>query len=91
MLVPSAYFRDETIWRGRVIALTHGLKTTLYEIGFWIGAMYLAFPLTKWWTAPLVVGGVFCLRMAFGYFDGLQSAKHVEKDVDRYFDETYSD
>ena len=33
MMVPGAYFRDETIWRGRMIEFACDLKATLYELG----------------------------------------------------------
>jgi hypothetical protein len=34
MMVPGAYFRDETIWRGRMIEFACDLKATLYELGW---------------------------------------------------------
>ncbi len=90
MLVPGAYFRDEAIWRGRVIAFTSDLKAALYELGFWIGAMYLAFPLSKWFEgAPLVVGVAVCLRTLAGCLDEVRTHRSVWKDIDRYFDEAY--
>ena len=32
-MVPGAYFRDETIWRGRMIEFACDLKATHYELG----------------------------------------------------------
>jgi hypothetical protein len=42
MMVPGAYFRDETIWRGRMIEFACDLKVTLYELGFRAGVIYVA-------------------------------------------------
>jgi hypothetical protein len=50
-MVPGAYFLDEAIWRGRMIAFASNLRGLLFELGFWVGAMYLAYPASKWWGA----------------------------------------
>lgn len=90
MLLPGAYFRDEAIWRGRMIAFACDLKALLFELGFWVGAMYLAYPVSKWWEpAPLVVGGLVCLRMLLGYFDERRGPVRVSKDIDSYVDQAY--
>ena len=49
---------------------------------------YLA-AFTPWATAPLGVGLALFVRMLFGYVETLQWQKRIEKDIGRYFDETY--
>ncbi len=89
-MVPGAYFPDEVIWRGRMIAFASNLRGLLFELGFWVSAMYLAYPASKWWEpAPLVVGGLVCVRMLLGYFDEQQGPKRVSKDIDRYVQQAY--
>jgi hypothetical protein len=56
MLVPGAYFRDEVIWRGRVIAFMSELRCALFELGFWLGAMYLAFAVSGPWGDSFKIG-----------------------------------
>ena len=91
ILVPGAYFRDEMIWRGRMIVFTRELRGPIYELGFWIGAMYLGFAASNLWpAAPLRVGAAVCRRMLFGRFEQWQEQKSVWRDIDRYFDDTYS-
>ena len=65
MVVPGAYFRDETIWRGRMIEFACDLKATLYELGFWAGAMYVAAFLQLEGLSVAVGVGV-CVKMLFG-------------------------
>src|SRR5262245_7831783 len=90
-LKPGLYFRDEVVWRGRVMASMHGLTATLYEMLFYIGAMYLAFASSKWlgeW--PMVGVGIFvCLRLLLGSIDGHSAKRKVSNDIENYFDERY--
>jgi hypothetical protein len=79
--------RDETIWRGRMIEFACDLKATLYELGFWAGAMYVAAFLHE--AASTSVGVGLCIRMLFGYFEEKRGTKRVEREIGRYFNETY--
>jgi hypothetical protein len=44
---PGAYFKDETIWRGKLIAAIHDLKMALYLLGLLIGLLYFAIALAS--------------------------------------------
>ena len=90
MIVPGAYFRDETIWRGRVAAFTCHLKAALYELGFWVGLLYVAaYVSLRWEFVPLAVGTAVCLRMVIGYVNEMEERKRITKDIERHFDEAY--
>jgi hypothetical protein len=90
MIVPGAYFRDETIWRGRVAAFTCDLKAALYELGFWVGLLYVAaYVSLRWEFVPLAVGTAVCLRMVMGYVSEMEERKRITKDIERHFDEAY--
>ena len=66
-MVPGAYFRDETIWRGRMIEFACDLKATLYELGFWAGVMYVAAFLQLEGLSVAVGVGV-CIKMLLAIF-----------------------
>jgi hypothetical protein len=88
MVVPGAYFRDETIWRGRIIGFACDLKATLYELGFWAGAMYVAAFLQLEGLSVAVGVGV-CVKMLFGYLEEMRGGKRAEREIGRYVNETY--
>jgi hypothetical protein len=88
MVVPGAYFRDETIWRGRMIVFACDLKATLYELGFWAGAMYVAAFLQLEGLSVAVGVGV-CVKMLFGYLEEMRGGKRAEREIGRYVNETY--
>ena len=90
MIVPGVYFRDETIWRGRVAAFTCDLKAALYELGFWVGLLYVAaYVSPKWEFVPLAVGTAVCVRMLIGFLGEVEERKRITKDIERHFDEAY--
>src|SRR6185436_569281 len=74
IMVPGAYFRDETIWRGRMIEFACDLKATLYELGFWAGVMYVAASL-QLEGLPVAVGVGVCIKMLFGYRQEMRGGK----------------
>src|SRR6516225_1199569 len=87
MIVPGAYFRDETIWRGRVAAFTCDLKAALYELGFWVGLLYVAaYVSLKWEFVPLAVGTAVCLRMVIGFVSEMEERKRITKDIEQHFE-----
>jgi len=51
MHIPGLYFRDEVVWRGRVVGDLSELRATLYEIGF-CAAMYFIFAVSNRYTRP---------------------------------------
>ncbi len=86
----GAYFRDETLWRGKMVALASELRATLYELGFWMAALYVGFAASNWYEgAPLFVGLAICVRTLFGYLEEVQGRRRIDKDIERYFDEIY--
>jgi hypothetical protein len=91
MLVPGAYFRNEVIWRGRVIAFMYELKGTLYEFGAWGGAMYVAFAASKWLGSyPMIaLGAVAFILMLTRYLDERRNEGRIETGIRKYFDEQY--
>jgi len=90
MIQHGAYFRDEIIWRGRTISIASDLRRCVFQVGFWISAMYLASAISKWWEyAPLVVGGVACITMALWFFEEQRGERSVEREISRYYDEKY--
>jgi len=90
MMVPGAYFRDEAIWRGRVAAFTCDLKAALYELGFWVGLLYIAaYVSLKWEFVPLAVGTAVCIRMVMGLLSEMDERKRITRDIERHFDEAY--
>jgi hypothetical protein len=90
MIVPGVYFRNETIWRGRVAAFTCDLKAALYELGFWVGLLYVAaYVSPKWEFVPLAVGTAVCVRMLIGFLSEVEERKRITKDIERHFDEAY--
>jgi hypothetical protein len=75
-----AYFRDEIIWRGRMIVFTHGLTATLYELGAWVAAILGAYAISgKWEYAPLLVASGACVRMLMACIDERQAATRAER------------
>jgi hypothetical protein len=88
MVVQGAYFSDETIWRGRIIEFACDLKATLYELGFWAGAMYVA-AFLQLEGLSLAVGVGVCVKMLLGYLEEMRGAKRAEREIGRYVNETY--
>ena len=88
IMVPGAYFRDETIWRGRMIEFACDLKATLYELGFWAGVMYVAAFLQLEGLSVAVGVGV-CIKMLFGYRQEMRGGKRAEREIGRYVNEAY--
>jgi hypothetical protein len=90
MLVQGAYFRDDTIWRGRVLTVVRELRRATFELGFWVSGMFLSFAATRWWAdAPFVFGAVACVRFAASYYDQVKSEKRIEQDIEHYLVERY--
>jgi hypothetical protein len=94
MSVPGAYFRDETIWRGRQVAAAYQLTKVLYILGFLSSLMYLAFAVSKWCGNDLLMisaGVISCFFMVTLALDAEQNGKRVEKEIGQYFDENYGE
>jgi len=90
MLVQGTYFRDDTIWRGRMLTVVCELRRAIFELGFWLSGMFLSFAATKWWAeAPLVFGAIACVRFAASYYDQVKGEKRIEQDIEHYFNERY--
>jgi hypothetical protein len=90
MILRGAYFRDEAIWRGRVAAFTCDLKAALYELGFWVGLLYVgAYVSPKWEFVPLAVGTAACVRMVIGFLVETDERKRITRDIERHFNEVY--
>jgi len=89
MLVRGAYFRNEVIWRGRVIAFTCELKSTLYEFGAWGSAMYLASSTSRWLGEyPMIAVGVFALLLMLARcLDERRHERGIETEIAKYADE----
>jgi hypothetical protein len=87
MLVQGAYFRDETIWRGRMLSVVSELRRAIFELGFWVSGMFLIFAISKWWG--VVFGAVACVRFAASYYDQVTGEKGIERDIEQYFGEKY--
>ena len=55
-------FRDETLWRGRMLAFTYAIRATVYELGLWLAALLIAHHVADWWPghrlAPAVARSV---------------------------------
>jgi hypothetical protein len=90
MVIPGAYFRDETAWRGRMLSVVLELRRAIFELGFWISGMYLSLAVSKWWAdAPIVFGTVACVRFAASYYDQLRGEKKIDSDIEQYFSERH--
>jgi hypothetical protein len=90
MFIQGAYFRDETIWRGRMLTVVSELRRAVFELGFWVSGMFLSFAVAKWWAdAPVVFGAVAGVRFAASYYDQVRGEKRIEQDIERCFSETY--
>jgi len=90
MSVQGAYFRDETIWRARLLMVVYELRRAIFELGFWLSGMYLSFAVSKWWAdAPVVFGIVACVRFAASYYDQVRGEKRIEQDIEHYIKESY--
>lgn len=92
MIVHGAYFRDEVMWRGRIVAAIQELTTVLYTLGFLISVLYLGVAISKWWgndLAMIGVGAVVCFAMLGKGFDSGRDRKAIDREISRYFDERY--
>jgi hypothetical protein len=90
MLVQGAYFRDDTIWRGRMLTVMCELSRAIFELGFWLSGMYVSFAATRWWAdAPIVFGAVACVRFAASYYDQIKGEKRIEQDIEHYLVEKF--
>jgi hypothetical protein len=90
MSIQGAYFRDETIWRARLLTVAYELRRAIFELGFWVSGMYLSFAVSKWWAdAPVVFGAVACVRFAASYYDQVRGEKRIEQDIEHYLQERY--
>jgi hypothetical protein len=90
MLVQGAYFRDDTIWRGRMLTVVCELRRAIFEFGFWVSGMFVSFAATRWWTeAPIIFGAIACVRFAASYYDQVKGEKRIERDIEHYFSERY--
>jgi hypothetical protein len=91
MIVHGAYFRDETIWRGRMLTVVCELRRAIFELGFWVSGMYLSFAIAKWWAdAPIVLGAIACVRFAASYYDQIKGEKSIERDIESYLQQGIS-
>jgi hypothetical protein len=90
MLVQGAYFRDDTIWRGRMLTVVCELRRTILELGFWISGMFVSFAAARWWAdAPIVFGAIACVRFGASYYDQIKGEKRIEQDIAHYLVERY--
>ncbi len=81
----SAYFRDETVWRGRMLAAMCELRRAVFELGFWVSAMYLGFSASKWWAElPVVIGGAACVRFLGAMWEEFRSLRTIDHAINRF-------
>jgi hypothetical protein len=83
-------FRDETLWRGRMLAFTYAIRGALTELGGWLAALVIAYQLDPFWPGHqlvLCVGLVMCVRMFSAHYDDWRRVKAVEKDIAAYIHE----
>jgi len=78
MMVPGAYFRDETIWRGRMIEFACDLKATLYELGL----VSCTSRLSCNWKG-------YQWPWAWAYLQEMRGGKRAEREIGRYVNEAY--
>ena len=64
------------------------LKAALYELGFWVGVLYVgAFLQLEGLT--VAVGVSVCIKMLFGYRQEMRGGKQAERETGRYVNESY--
>ena len=80
--------RSNLAWSSSSIYLRP--KGRSYELGFWVGLLYIAaYVSLKWEFVPLAVGTAVCIRMVMGLLSEMDERKRITRDIERHFDEAY--
>lgn len=80
-------FRNETLWRGRMLASTYLIRGTLYEIGGWIAALLIAFQVAGTWPQYnfiLPIAVFMFVRMSAESWGDWRRLKHAEEQTEAY-------
>jgi hypothetical protein len=83
-------FRDEALWRGRMLAFTFALRGILTELGGWLAALVIAYQLDPLWPRYRVVAcvaAVMLVRMLSAHYDDWRKLRAIQKDLRAYMDE----
>jgi hypothetical protein len=83
-------FRDETLWRGRMLAFTFAMRGIMSELGAWVAALVIAYQLDAIWPRYQLVtcvAAVMLVRMVSAHFDDWRKLKGIEKDLGTYIDQ----
>ena len=82
-------FRDETVWRGRMLSHVHATRSALYEIGGWFAAIVLVYQWTQEQAWVIGIAAAACVRMFGGAWDSWKRVRRAEKEVSDFIGETY--
>ena len=77
-------FKDETIWRGLVLARTFALRGMLTELGAWLAALVIAVQLDPYWPRfhlVVCVAAVMLVRMISAHYDDWKKLRSVEREI----------
>jgi hypothetical protein len=84
-------FRNETLWRGRMLASTYVIRNALLEIGGWIGALVFAayFDAGRLWANynfAAIIALIMCVRMFSGALAEWRRLKSIEGEINTWMD-----
>jgi hypothetical protein len=82
-------FRDETLWRGRMLGFTYVIRATLTELGGWLAALVIAYEVAALWPRynfVLAVAALMGIRMIGTHYDDWKRLTAVEEDANAYLD-----
>jgi hypothetical protein len=73
-----------------MLASASKLRSTLFELGFWATALYLAWVLEpQWEAARAAIGSLVLARMLFGMLHQSWMQKRISKDISTYLDDAF--
>jgi hypothetical protein len=82
-------FRDETVWRGRMLSHVHAIRCTLFEIGGWFAAIQVAYQFADYKLWVISIATAACFRMFGGAWDSWRLVRRDEKEVSDFMGQTY--